>query len=227
VSASEPGSAAELRARFERDVIPLLPRLYRQATRMTHKHADAEDLVQDTLVKAYANFASFRQGSNLNAWLQRILTNTFINSYRKKVRQPASLSVEVISDGHLAAAGTRTSSGMRSAEDEALERLPNAELNAAMRELHPTYGLTVYYADVEMYPYKLIAQIMNCSVGVVKSRLHRGRRQMRACLTRDGQRRQSLASVSSAAMFLFIILIAASPSAASMYATASGGTTSS
>jgi RNA polymerase sigma-70 factor, ECF subfamily len=173
---------AELRARFVREVLPLLPLLYRQGLRMTRHHADAEDLVQDTVVKAYAGFATFRRGTNLKASLYRILVNTYISRYRKKMRQPAHLPAEGIADGHLAAAAAHTSTGLRSAEEEVLDRLPNAEIAAAVRELKRKVALTLYYADIQGYPYKQIAQRMNCLVGVVSSRLHRGRRKLRARL---------------------------------------------
>lgn len=173
----------ELRDRFEREVTPLMPVLYRHALRTTRQHADAEDLVQDTMVKAYSAFGSFRAGSNLKGWLYRIMTNNYINNYRRKMRQPTFLPVEGITDKHATAAAEHSSTGLRTAEDQALDNLGDARINAAMRELHRSFGLTVYYADVEGYRYKQIAQIMNCSVGVVKSRLHRGRLQLRRRLS--------------------------------------------
>ncbi len=173
---------AELRARFERDVIPLMPPLYRHALRMTRHHCDAEGLVQDTMVKAVKSFGSFRQDTNLKGWLWRILTNTYIDDYRKRVRRPAFLPAEGITDKHEATAAEHRSTGLRTAEDQALDNLPDAQISAAMRDLHRSFGFTVYYADVQGYPYKQVAQLMDCSVGVVKSRLHRGRRQLRSRL---------------------------------------------
>ena len=122
----------ELTARFERDAIPLLDQLYGGALRMTRNPADAEDLLQETMVKAYAGFRSFREGTNLKAWLYRILTNTYINSYRKKQRQPAEYPTEEITDWQLASNAGHSSTGLRSAEVEALEASPDTEIKAAL-----------------------------------------------------------------------------------------------
>jgi len=135
---------AELTARFERDAIPLLDQLYGGALRMTRNPADAEDLLQETMVKAYAGFRSFRAGTNLKAWLYRILTNTYINSYRKKQRQPAEYPTEAITDWQLAANAEHSSTGLRSAEVEALEALPDTEIKAALQALPEEFRMAVY-----------------------------------------------------------------------------------
>ncbi|CAB0806547.1 RNA polymerase subunit sigma [Corynebacterium diphtheriae] len=173
---------SDLDARFERDALPLLDQLYGGALRMTRNPADAEDLVQETYVKAYQAFNSFSEGTNLKAWLYRIMTNTYINSYRKKKRQPTQQSSEDVTDHQLLATSSHESVGLESAEVEALKNLPNQRIAQAMNDLSEDYRMVVYYADVEGLAYKEIAEIMGIPLGTVMSRLHRGRKQLREAL---------------------------------------------
>nr|WP_040377402.1 sigma-70 family RNA polymerase sigma factor [Brevibacterium ravenspurgense] len=169
----------ERSARFEADALQYVNQLYAAAMRMTRNPADAEDLVQEAYLKAYAAFHQYKPGTNLKAWLYRILTNTFINNYRKKQRQPLESSDDDIQDWQLHRAASHTSDQGRSAELEALDQMPDSDVKEALASLQDDFRMVVYYADVEGLPYKEIAEIMDTPIGTVMSRLHRGRRQLR------------------------------------------------
>ncbi|GAA2535548.1 sigma-70 family RNA polymerase sigma factor [Mycolicibacterium diernhoferi] len=173
---------AEMAARFERDVIPLLDTLFSGAMRLTLQRADAEDLVQETIVQAYAGFRTFRQGTNLRAWLFRIQANTHINRYRKKMRRPIEVPAETIYDWERASDLGRSPRALRSAEMEVLELLPDDDIRNALDALPVAFRMAVYYADIQGFSHKEISHIMCTPLGTVMSRIHRGRSQLRVLL---------------------------------------------
>ena len=172
---------AELEARFEREVMPLLQGMYSSAYRLTRNAADAEDLVQETYLRAYRGFHQFQPGTNLKAWLYRILMNTFINTYRKKQREPQTISEDEIEDWYLysrmARGGTEPS-----AEATVIESLPDEDVQDALANLPEQFREAVMLADVEGFSYKEIAEIMGVPIGTVMSRLHRGRKALEKAL---------------------------------------------
>ncbi len=181
-SQAAPPEDPVLRERFEREVLPLLPNLYGAALRLTRNPQDAEDLVQEAYLRAYRGFAGFREGTNLRAWMYRILTNTFINSYRKKQREPVTVAVtDDTSDWYLYDR-IGSSGAEASAEAEVLDRIPDEDVQRALEELPEVFRMAVLLADVEGFSYKEIAEILDIPIGTVMSRLHRGRKALQRAL---------------------------------------------
>lgn len=171
-----------LSQQFEQQALPFAEQLYAAAMRMTHNPADAADLVQETMVKAFAAFKGFEQGTNLKAWLYRILTNTYINLYRKRQREPYQNPLDELEEWQIGEATSTTSMGSRSAEAEAIDRMPASVVKDALAALPDDFRMVVYYADVEGFAYQEIADIMGTPIGTVMSRLHRARRMLRESL---------------------------------------------
>jgi RNA polymerase sigma-70 factor, ECF subfamily len=182
-TSSAPAPAGQdLLERFERDVLPLLPGLYGAALRMTRNPADAEDLLQEATLRAYRGFASFEEGTNLKAWLYRILTNSFINTYRKRQREPQTVEGPDDFDEWFLFDRLGSRSVQPSAEEDVLDRIPDAEVKAALESIPDNFRMAVLLADVEGFSYKEIAEIMDVPIGTVMSRLHRGRKALEKAL---------------------------------------------
>src|SRR5688500_10624441 len=165
-------------ATFAEQAVEHMPALYAAAMRMTRNRADAADLVQEVYLRAYRGFGGFEQGTNLKAWLFRILTNAFINTYRAKQRRPQAAEIEDVEDVflyHRLPAVDQATRG-RSTESEVLERITDAEVKAALDDLPEQFRMPVYLADVEGFAYKEIAEMLDIPIGTVMSRLHRGRK---------------------------------------------------
>lgn len=169
------------KADFARATAPLLPELHQRALRLTRNHHDAEDLVQDTMVNALRGYRGYTDGTNLRAWLYRIEMNTFIDQYRKVRRRPIHQLTADFPDVEML--GRRSGTEWRSAEDDALDRLPDGDLRAALQALPEQFRTAVYYADVAGYTFKEIAELTGAPLGTVMSRLHRGRTQLRRTMT--------------------------------------------
>ena len=184
VPTTDTADADAKRTLFQEQALPYMDQLYAAAMRMTRNPSDAADLVQETFVKAFQAFGQFQQGTNLKAWLYRIQTNTFINSYRKKQRDPYQGTIDELEDWQLGGAESVTQSlSTRSAEAEAIDHLPDSAVKNALQSIPEDFRLAVYFADVEGFSYQEIADIMKTPVGTVMSRLHRGRRMLRDLLS--------------------------------------------
>jgi RNA polymerase sigma factor (sigma-70 family) len=187
VAAAPTMSASDrnLADRFAREAEPLLDVLYRRAQKLTRRDADAEDLLQDALLDAYQGFHTFREGSNVKAWLFRILYNRWISTYRRRQSRPTEISVEELTERHLGARASRSPAGLRSAEEEALEALPDSRIRSAILDLPEDFRVVVYYSEVRGYTYAETAAVLDIPVGTAMSRASRARKRLRIALTPD------------------------------------------
>lgn len=185
----EVDSSEEQRDRFVEQALPMLDQLYRAAWRYTHNHADAEDLVQETMMKAYRSFGQFSQGTNIRAWLFRIMTTTWINRYRSVQRRPTEVLTEHLTDLEFNSGARRSSVASASAELTALESLGDDQIRAALGALPEGQRMAVFYVDVEGFRYAEVAAVLDVPVGTVMSRLHRGRCSLRRLLVEQGRER--------------------------------------
>ncbi len=177
----ETAKAAQIRE-FEQQALPLMPQLYGAALRWTRNPSDAEDLIQETFAKAFIAWGQYQQGTNLKAWLYRIMTNTQINLYNKKTKDQAKGSIDELEEWQLGAAESVTSLSSRSAELEAIDKMPSEVIKRALQELPEDFRMVVYYAVVDGLPYSEIAEIMDTPMGTVMSRLHRGKKLLKKLL---------------------------------------------
>ncbi|MET0883981.1 MAG: sigma-70 family RNA polymerase sigma factor [Acidimicrobiales bacterium] len=188
-AANRPGGALADQATFEDDALQFAPQLYTAALRMTRNPSDAEDLVQETYLRAYRAYETFTAGTNLKAWLYRILTNTYINRYRQNQRRPSEVELGELQDLYLYRRVGEASGATISAEDEALEQFVDSDIRRALEELPEHFRMPVLLADVEGFHYKEIAEIMDIPIGTVMSRLHRGRKALQQKLWKVAEER--------------------------------------
>ena len=170
------------RAGFANEAMQYAGQLYNAALRMTRNRSDAEDLVQETYLRAYRGYGGFEDGTNLRAWLFRILTNTYINSYRAKQRRPQETELNDVEDLYLYRRISNVKSASRSAEDTLFEMFTDDEVKSALESLPESFRLPVLLADVQEFSYKEIAEMLDIPIGTVMSRLHRGRKAMQKAL---------------------------------------------
>jgi len=181
--ANAPDTKTEKLRAFEEQALPLMPQLYGAALRWTRNPSDAEDLVQETFAKAYNAWDKFQQGTNLKAWLYRIMTNTHINLYNKRAKDQAKGGLDELEDWQVGSGESVTAKAARSAEAEAMDNLPSTIIRESLDQIPEEFRMVVYYAVVEGLPYAEIAEVMETPVGTVMSRLHRGKKMLRELLT--------------------------------------------